>query len=63
MDWIKDSAHINYKLFPMIIASTESYTATNSWVCLMMRLKSFRSEVDKSWRVTERMPKKKASNK
>jgi len=24
-------------------------------VCLMMRLKSFRPEVDKSWRVTERM--------
>jgi hypothetical protein len=31
--------------------------ATHSWVCLMMRLKSFCPEVDKSWRVTDRMPK------
>jgi hypothetical protein len=38
--------------------------ATHSWVCLMMRLKSFHPEVDKSWQVTERMPKiKKVSNK
>jgi len=37
----------------ILIASTESSTAT-SWACntqlgLMMRLKSFRPEVDKSW--------------
>jgi hypothetical protein len=35
--------------------------ATHSWVCLMMRLKSFRPEVNKSWRVMERMQKKKKS--
>jgi hypothetical protein len=54
--------YVNYNKGEQLYEANRRETALahpRSWVCLMMRLKSFRPEVDKSWCVTERMPKKK----